>query len=321
MNNTQKKVIYLDACLDDIELAKSDKQLEEIYNRQELFGYFAFHDENFPYSYRYVEKAEYCRNHGFTLQQMLTELQRLHNETTAMRGTAAALLNELKQKENEQYQKSHITQEYATNKQPTPKAKNSKAGIAAIVLILFAAFMLYTGHSIQAQRYLEAERELLEQKYYLAMDEWRKTCEAEQNKTNADIMVTVTNTEISNNHVGSDWYIENYVNDSAIHGRGTIHLTFGDAVTVETYIVEDDSWPDISHGKRSNTFTKDELVNGCSITQDLIVREADGRYAGNAAKWEVRYDFKAIMNYPEEPKREDFAVTKEEVKEYLKNGA
>ena len=31
-NNGQKKIIYLDVCLDDVEAAQFNKQLEKIYN-------------------------------------------------------------------------------------------------------------------------------------------------------------------------------------------------------------------------------------------------------------------------------------------------
>lgn len=311
MNNTQKKVIYLDACLEDIENAMSSKQLEEIYNRQELFGYFAFHDENYLYKKRYIEKAEYCRNHGYTLQQMLTELQKLRKEIWATKKTTYERLKELDQEGQFAHNKKDASQ-------PAPKRfvrTNCKK-----LLIIVASLLLFTGFLCCIQigyvnRYETCEAEIIEERYNAAVEKHYATCqEIRDTATGAIAKINVTNSVITNNSVGNEWYIENWLNGELIDGSGEIYISFDDAVKVETYIAEDDTWVDSSKNTKTFYPSKYELLNGCTITLTTSVVENNGRYKGNIAKWQTIYEINAEYDYPDAPQWIDYAsVSKEDV--------
>lgn len=174
-------------------------------------------------------------------------------------------------------------------------------------------FVLMFSIAIYIPSYPNAKESVISEKYSLALQEYEKARKAEYNKTKSDILVTVNNTLIKNNSVGNEWYFENYANNTFVEGSGVISLKFGDPITVETYIAEDDAWPDTAKNKYKHTFSKNDLIGGCYITQTTYVRENNGRYQGNTAEWETRYAFKAIMNYPEKPKQEDFTASFSEV--------
>lgn len=262
----------------------------------------------------------------------MEELHFLHRTITAKREAAAALLEELKQYDEEAFDNGELVLKNKKDEpvQPVPKEpepqkpvqqqiqnkpekKNNRIKIAAIIAIVFS--MLYFTN------YTDAKQEVIEQKYTQAMRDYQKAYNKERDKTESDIAVTVKNTLVSNNSVGNEWYIENYANNVPIHlvnsvlieNDNTIHLKFGNPITVETYIAEDDTWPDTAKNKYKHTFSKADLIGGCYITQTTYVQENNGRYQGNTAKWETRYDFKAIMNYPKKPKQEDFTASFAEV--------
>ena len=214
----------------------------------------------------------------------------------------------------------NYAQEQEENNMKEKHNKNIIIIIGIVIVFGIAYFADYT----------ETKQEIIDQKYKQAMQEYTKAYKKERDKPESDIDVSVNNTLVSNNSVGNEWYIENYANNTPIFESGivpigdekinTIHLKFGNPITVETYIAEDDNWPDTAKNKYKHTFSKTDLIGGCYITQTTYVRENNGRYQGNTAKWETRYDFKAIMNYPEKPKQEDFTASFSEVNnEMLEN--
>lgn len=86
---------------------------------------------------------------------------------------------------------------------------------------------------------------------------------------------------------------------------------------VETYIVEYDSVRDSSINRVRVNAKKDSLITGCYITQTTYVRENRGRYTGNTAEWETRYDFIALFDYPPKPEWDDITVSRKEVHDQL----
>ena len=170
-------------------------------------------------------------------------------------------------------------------------------------------FVLMFSIAIYIPSYSNAKESVILEKYFIASQEYQKAWKNEYNKTKSDIVVTISNTLIKNNSVGNEWYIENYANNTFVDRVGRITLKFGNPITVETYIAEDDTWPDSAKNKYSHTFSREELINGCSITQTTYVIENNGRYVGNSAKWETKYDFKAVMNYPEKPTKDEFSAS------------
>lgn len=302
----QRKHILLHECIKDWQEAGTSPGMIKIYRNDNLFAGFIYE----PYSDMGAEcvmLANKYRNEGMSFYDLLHNLSLfvaeyesnllIHNPITP------------EPKPEPQIHKRPTQQQTQNN----PEKKNNRTKIAVIVAIVFG-ILYFTNYN-------DAKQEVIYQKYLTAMNEYNAACTAERNKTESDIAVTVKNTLISNNSVGNEWYIENYANNEPIHlvnsvlieNDNTIHLKFGNPITVETYIAEDDTWTDTAKNKYKHTFSKDDLIGGCYITQTTYVRENNGRYQGNIAKWETRYDFKAIMNYPEKPKQEDFTASFSEV--------
>lgn len=207
-------------------------------------------------------------------------------------------------------------------KQQKEKSKKIKIGcvVAAIILCIIS---FAWNHHIETVRYNEeynrVERMLIEKEYMRQMQLYNEAVTQEKEKTESDIVITVSDYLDHNNSVGDDWYYEFYVNDTAIdpYDNNIIHVKFGDTFTVESYYAEDDSWPDSGYSKNNVNLTKEQLISGCTITQETTVRENHGRYTGNTAKWITTYELKAIMNYPDEPMRDEIVISEEEIKENM----
>lgn len=307
-----KTVILIDGCLSDIEAARREDFTREVYNSQHLFGGFKVTDPGNSIALKCKPIAEACRNNGKSYDEMLDAI----NEE-AMRLEKIQIDAESKKIRQEQH-KVQIQQE----KQRKEKKRKIKTG--CLVAFAIISIMVFAwDHHVETVRYNEeydrVERMLIEKEYMRQMQAYNEAVTKENEKTESDIAITVSDYLDYNNSVGDDWYYEFYVNDTEIgpYNNNIIHVKFGDAFTIESYYAEDDSWPDSGYSKNKVNPTKEQLISGFEITQETTVRENHGRYTGNTAKWITTYELKAIMNYPDEPTRDEIVISEEEIKENM----
>jgi hypothetical protein len=199
-----------------------------------------------------------------------------------------------------------------------------KDNLKSFAIFLTILFIIYFGgtfiNSNYQEKYNECEQEIINERYLAALDEWESECkEIRDTSTGANADIRITNIIINNNSVGNEWYTENWLNGVQINGYEKMYFDFGETITVETYIAEDDRWPDSGKNKYTCNPTKDELLEGFEITQTTHIYENNGRYKGNRATWETKFVIKAEYDYPEKPSREDFlSVSDYSVKELMK---
>lgn len=70
-----KTIIRLDTCLQELELAKNDEWLNDVYNNQSLFGGFSYHSSDSGIRDIYIKAAYDCRNKGMSFPEMLDNLK------------------------------------------------------------------------------------------------------------------------------------------------------------------------------------------------------------------------------------------------------
>lgn len=68
----QKSIILIDGCMEDLEGARQDSFIEDVYNSQQLFGGFSVHNHQNIVAQKCTEVAEKCRNNGQSYQEMLS---------------------------------------------------------------------------------------------------------------------------------------------------------------------------------------------------------------------------------------------------------
>ena len=380
-----KTVIIIDGCLADIEEAKEDSLVREVYDSQQLFGGFRVNNTNNDILIKCKSIAENCRNTGKSYDEMLDTIQK-----EATRIVAERELNKLVRDKNEGLQfvqkanngkynilldvcvrkrdiakknlflndiylssenfegflylsdkkQGKVYEKIAINKRnrrfslgdilddiyenqlirtDNNKKKMKYFSIALCIFFIISVFVCVQTYNDYQDKYAICEQELLDSKYQSALTSYKNECNRiTEEATGANTTITDLNDQTEYNSVGDDWYYENWVNDKEINWGGEIYLNFGEKITLESYFAEDDTWPD-SGGKKSVVEpSKEELLKGCDFTQSIYVYENNGRYKGNRCTWEVTYSLKSNLQYPDEPKKEEISVTKDEVKEYLK---
>lgn len=118
----------------------------------------------------------------------------------------------------------------------------------------------------------------------------------------ADLTLSVDANLVYNNSVGNDWVKSFWVeyNGKSYYcsdgGSVTFRYTVGDEFSIHSYVKESDSYPDTA------SCTSYESINiGTelskyyrSFTHTLTVVEDRGRYAGNSAQWEIKFQFEAV---------------------------
>lgn len=87
----------------------------------------------------------------------------------------------------------------------------------------------------------------------------------------------------SNHSVGNDWYDDLFYKGDYVRS-GSV-LTLPESFSFRCEITEHDASPDI--GSKTVSFSNVEIGETQEKTVTIIVREDNGRYAGNTAVWEV----------------------------------
>ena len=103
--------------------------------------------------------------------------------------------------------------------------------------------------------------------------------------------VTITSTEIFNNHVGNNWY-ERYSCDGKPFVNGekwTVPLGTAQTLTIDVTVTENDVWPDVGYSSLSV-----DLKEAFKTSTIVTVTENKGRYKGNCAQWEINCTVKLV---------------------------
>ena len=103
--------------------------------------------------------------------------------------------------------------------------------------------------------------------------------------------VTATATCSDYNHVGNNWKQAFYINGKRVKETSEISLKAGDEITVKAAITDEDTTPDAGTNEKTHVVTRDDIKNGFTVSLTVTVEENGGRYAGNKAKWNVRFKF------------------------------
>lgn len=117
------------------------------------------------------------------------------------------------------------------------------------------------------------------------------TVESEHCCTNGTYQITITETLLYNDSVGSDW-TKTYTCDgqSVTNGKQwTVPLNNAKTVKINVTFTENDKWPDIGKGYLSVL-----LADGFEASTIITVTENKGRYIGNTAQWKVTIRTKLI---------------------------
>lgn len=113
--------------------------------------------------------------------------------------------------------------------------------------------------------------------------------------TDASINVTVSFDETYNDSVGNDWEFYATVNGKTVTNGGVdVTCNVGDRVNLYAQCVEQDTYPDTGEDSSHIIIHEDDLWSSFSVTQDIIVTEDHGRYAGNTAEFAVTFTFEPV---------------------------
>lgn len=95
--------------------------------------------------------------------------------------------------------------------------------------------------------------------------------------------------------MGSDWDFYATVNGKTVTKSGVdVTCDVGDSVDLYAQCVEEDVYPDTGEDSSYIVIHKDDLWSSFTVTQDIIVTEDYGRYAGNTAEFAVTFTFEPV---------------------------
>ena len=101
--------------------------------------------------------------------------------------------------------------------------------------------------------------------------------------------IRVTHPRDDDNNIGDDWSYITEINGERV-GREII-VSLGDKLKCYAKFTESDDNPDVGEASKTYTVTKDDILNGFTITMDLYVKENGGRNSGKSAHFTVTYAF------------------------------
>lgn len=102
--------------------------------------------------------------------------------------------------------------------------------------------------------------------------------------------LNVSRQKTDNNNIGKEWWTEYKINGERTFG-GEYTLKVGDKISLYAKVVEEDENPDIGENKKTYTVTKEDLLEGFSVSMEVKVRENGGIYRGVETVWEVSFRF------------------------------
>lgn len=108
--------------------------------------------------------------------------------------------------------------------------------------------------------------------------------------TKRTMKLNISRQKTDNNNIGREWWTEYKINGERTLG-GEYTLKVGDKISLYAKVVEEDKNPDIGENKKTHTVTKEDLIEGFSVSMEVKVRENGGQYAGTETVWEVTFSF------------------------------
>lgn len=102
-----------------------------------------------------------------------------------------------------------------------------------------------------------------------------------------DMSVIIIANNDGNNHVGSNWSWEYYVNGRQVDTYSHVTLKPGNTITIKTIFTENDKIPDIGVTTKKYTVTSEDLAKGFTLQFDVNVTENGGRYSGSVCTWHI----------------------------------
>jgi uncharacterized protein YjdB len=115
------------------------------------------------------------------------------------------------------------------------------------------------------------------------------TAEISVDGTKRLMNIRVTHPRDDDNNIGDEW---SYITE--INGERTgreIIVSVGDKLKCYAKFTETDDNPDVGEASKTYTVTKDDILNGFTITMDLYVKENGGRNSGKSAHFTVTFAF------------------------------
>lgn len=118
-----------------------------------------------------------------------------------------------------------------------------------------------------------------------------------------------------NNSVGNSWITGSSVNGIMMqNGAVELPFTYGDTLRFFSESMEIDRWNDYGSSRTISVPSKNDILKGYKLTDDVYVVENRGRYAGNCAHWEFTYTIKAIS--PEPLQKTSIIVPQDSIDKY-----
>lgn len=185
---------------------------------------------------------------------------------------------------------------------------------AYILLILLPISLLFYPFYF---RYNYVHNELAKKEYQMLMNDYQANCKRLYDLDAVNLVVSVSNNLVYNNHVGHSWGTSNLINNTHINNKTTISYHYGEPISLYTEIVEYDNWSDVSRKTETISYSKEELINGVNVSVDSYVFENRGRYSGNCAKWTSTYHIE--VEKPNKPVYQNIKISSSEVLSHFFN--
>lgn len=180
----------------------------------------------------------------------------------------------------------------------------------AIILSILGIILL--GYYPTYFRWNYVRNQLAKNKYEKLIEDYDANREILYNLETVNLIATVHNNRVYNNHVGDSWGCHNYVNETYVHNnKSHISYHYGDQIILKTEIVEYDNIRDVSSQVNIFNFSKEELIKGVDISIDSYVYENRGRYSGCHAKWISKYHIE--VEKPNKPIYQNIEVAPTEI--------
>ena len=144
--------------------------------------------------------------------------------------------------------------------------------------------------------YQQAESLMHEGEYEAALELYTKIPGYKENERtplpSKTFTLKITAKHGSYNHVGSSWTKHYSLNNEEVKNNIKVKLKYGDTITVEAEISQNDSDPDTGWVELTHTVTEEDLKKGFTLTGEVDVEENRGRYSGYSCSWTVAFSFK-----------------------------
>ena len=161
-------------------------------------------------------------------------------------------------------------------------------------------------------RYHYVQNRLAENEYKMLLEDYNANYKLLYDLESVNLVISVRNRMVYNNHVGNSWGYRNSINEVDINSnKAILPYHYGDSIYLHTVIIEYDNWNDVSSRVDNIDCTKEELIEGVDISIDSYVYENRGRYSGCHAKWTSRYFIE--VEKPYKPIYENIKIPSSEV--------